>query len=69
MPSAPLSKMAKALIGLLLFMIRTLILIEGAHIFQIVFGVTCGDTEDCTLVIHLEIQQVTITLSDDAAGE
>ena len=69
MPSAPLSKIAKALIGLPLFMIRTLILIEGAHIFQIVFGVTCEDTEDCMLAIYLEIQQVTTTLSDDAAGE
>ena len=50
-------------------MIRTLILIEGACIFRIVFGVTCGDAEDCTLAIHLEIQRVTTTLSDDVAGE
>ena len=69
MPSAPLSRIAKALIGLPLFTIRTLILIEGAHIFRIVFGVTCGDIEDRTLAIHLEIQRVTATLSDDAAGE
>ena len=69
MPSAPLSRIAKASIGLPLFTIQTLILIEGAHIFQIIFGVTCGDAEDHMLAIHLEIQRVTTTLSDNAAGE
>ena len=69
MPSAPLSKMAWALICLLLFMIQTAILIDRARIFQIVSGVTCGDLANQRLPMDLEVQQVNTTLTDDAAGE
>jgi hypothetical protein len=43
--------------------------IEGAHIFRIVSGVTCGDVEDRRFPIELEVQQVNTTPADDAAEE
>ena len=61
--------MAWALICLLLFMIRTAILIDRAHIFRIVSGVTCGDLTNRRFPMDLEVQQVNTTLTDDAIGE
>jgi hypothetical protein len=43
--------------------------IEGACIFRIVSGVTCGDREDQTIPIELEVQRVNTTPADDAAEE
>ena len=43
--------------------------IEGARIFRIVSGVTCGDGEDRTIPIDLEVQRVNTTPADDAAEE
>jgi hypothetical protein len=61
--------MALASICLPLFTIRTLILIEGACIFQIISGVTLGDLTNWIFPMELEVQRVNTTLSDDAAGE
>ena len=61
--------MAWALICLPLFTIRTAILIDGAHIFRIISGVTCGDLANRRLPMDLEVQRVNTTLTDDATGE
>ena len=61
--------MAWASICLLLFTIQTAILIEGARIFRIVSGVTCGDLTNWRFPMELEVQQVNTTLTDNAAGE
>ena len=61
--------MAWASICLLLFTIRTAILIDGARIFRIVSGVICGDLANRRFPMDLEVQQVNTTLTDDATGE
>ena len=61
--------MAWASICLPLLTIRTAIRIDGARIFQIVSGVTCGDLANQRFLMDLEVQQVNTTLADDAAGE
>ena len=61
--------MAWASICLPLFTIRTAILIDGARIFRIVSGVTCGDLANQRLPMDLKVQRVNITLTDNATGE
>ena len=61
--------MAWASIYLLLFTIRTAILIDRAHIFRIISGVTCGDLANWRFPMDLEVQRVNTTLTDDATGE
>ena len=50
-------------------MIQTAILIDGARIFRIISGVTCGDLANQRFLIDLEVQQVNTTLTDDATEE
>ena len=50
-------------------MVQTAILIDRAHIFQIISGVTCGDLVNQRFLMDLEVQRVNTTLTDNVTGE